>query len=267
MPNKEFLEEYPLYRKFTFEGAADCTNQLQKVPINMPCKVCKAPQTFVMSNEYWEVSNYVNTPLDGLVSRLIYECAHCKNSKRVFVVLFNTEGARWFMKIGQYPAWKISGNADIEKLLGDHADYYQKGLVCESQGYGIGAFGYYRRIVEETIDSLLDQVSDLLSGDEKVKYDGALAQVKKTIVTQEKIDLVKDLLPPILRPTGMNPLSVLHSTLSEGLHVQSDEICLGHAAQVRSILVFLVTQIKLTGEASKTFTDSMKKLLDKRAKK
>ena len=50
-----------------------------------------------------------------------------------------------------------------------------KGLVSESQGYGIGAFAYYRRIVEEIIDEMLKQIGDLISGVDKERYAAALA--------------------------------------------------------------------------------------------
>ena len=53
----------------------------------------------------------------------------------------------------------------LKDLLGEHKDYFRRGLICESQGYGIAAFAYYRRIVEETIDLLLQQISDLMSED------------------------------------------------------------------------------------------------------
>jgi hypothetical protein len=170
------------------------------------------------------------------------------------------------MKIGQFPPWEVKGDANIERLLGPHADYYQKGLICESQGYGIGAFGYYRRIVEEVIDGLLEEVSHLLTGADLTRYQEALEQTKRTIVAQEKIELVKDLLPPILRPEGMNPLAVLHSTLSEGLHAESDESCLEYAATCREVLLFLVTQVAATRATSRSFTEGMRKLLDRKAK-
>ena len=139
--------------------------------------------------------------------------------------------------------------------------------MCESQGYGIGAFGYYRRIVEETIDELLSEIAQLMNGQELQKFQQALEQTKKTIVAQEKIELVKDLLPPILRPDNMNPLSVLHSSLSEGLHAESDEVCMEQAAIVREVLVFLVNQVAASRNASKTFTDGMRKLLEKKSGK
>ncbi len=156
---------------------------------------------------------------------------------------------------------------NIEKLLGEHSGFYRKGLICESQGYGIGAFGYYRRIVEEIIDGLLDEIAELLTESELLEYQDALAKTKETTVTQEKIDLVKDLLPPILRPEGMNPLSALHSALSEGLHAESDEECLEYAENCREILIFLVNQVAASKAASKGFTDSMRKLLEKKSKK
>jgi hypothetical protein len=171
------------------------------------------------------------------------------------------------MKVGQFPAWEVVGEPNIEKLLGVHSTYYKKGLTCESQGYGIGAFGYYRRIVEETIDEMLNEIADLISGDDLDKYNDALAKAKATIVTAEKIELVKDLLPPILRPEGMNPLSVLHSALSEGLHAESDDECLEFAQHCREVLVFLVNQVAASKETAKSFTTSMRRLLDKKAAK
>lgn len=156
---------------------------------------------------------------------------------------------------------------NLEKTLGKHARTFRKGLVCESQGYGIGAFAYFRRITEELIDELLDSITDLIDSEFKEKYTVALAATKKTRVTQEKIELVKDLLPSILRPNGMNPLGVLHSELSEGIHANTDEACLENANHIKSILIFLVNQIIASKEASKQFTSGMKALLEKKAPK
>lgn len=140
-------------------------------------------------------------------------------------------------------------------------------MVCESQGYGIGAYAYYRRIIEEIIDSLLDSIADLIPESEKQQYLEALNKTKETIIAKGKIELVKDLLPEILRPDGMNPLNLLHSTLSEGLHAKTDEECLEIAGSIRDILVFLVNQILQTKESSKKFTTRMRKLLEKKAGK
>ncbi len=268
MPSKEFLEEYPLYRKYKVNSMPGTLDKFPKVKINMSCNVCESNQTYVMTNEYFENCGYVNFPSGGAGVRLRYICTHCEKFERLFLVkVGGDKSGSWLMKVGQFPAWEITGEPKIEKLLGSHAGYYKKGLVCESQGYGIGAFSYYRRIVEETIDELLNEIADLISGEDLEKYNIALEKTQQTIVTSEKIELVKDLLPPILRPEGMNPLSALHSALSEGLHAESDEECLELAQHCREVLIFLVNQVAASKETAKSFTSSMRKLLDKKAEK
>jgi len=265
MPDKKFLEEYPLYRKFKIDWLPCFANQLGKVAINMYCAKCCSDQTFVMTNNYFENCKYENYPMDGLVIRLVYICMHCREFLRFFLVKVS-EKRDWLMKVGQFPPWDITGNKDIDRLLRNHYEHYRKGLICESQAYGIGALAYYRRIVEVIIDSLLDEIVSLMSGEELLKYQEALRKSKETTVAQEKIDLVKDLLPPILRPDGINPLGVLHKCLSEGLHAETDEDCLESACLCREALIFLVSQIEASRIGAKKFTESMRKLLDKKTK-
>jgi hypothetical protein len=269
MPDRKFLTEYPLYRPFAFDGPRTL-NEWPKVSINMHCSVCRSAQTFNMSNQYYNeymaVYGYGNYPAENTTVLLRYRCNHCTDFERVFVLRIG-EDRTSIVKIGQHPAWDIHGNSDVEKLLGAHASHYKRGLICESQGYGIGAFAYYRRIVEEIIDSLLEQVGGLLSGEEKIKYAEALAKTKTTRITSEKIELVKDLLPAILRPDNMNPLSTLHEVLSEGLHADADERCLELASAIRQVLTFLTAQIATTTAAGKGFSESMRGLLEAKTAK
>lgn len=268
MPNKEFLEQYPLYKKYRDDFFPAYLAYWPKVQINMFCPSCKAYQTFLQTNTADEASTNQNSSSLGQSVRLVYICAHCQRAERIFVVRADEdEQGSFFMKVGQYPAWDIAGDKDVERFLGKYKSYYKKALICESQGYGIGAFGYYRRIVEEVIGDLLGDIPELLSGDELTQYQVALEGTQKTTVAAEKIELVKDLLPPMLCPNDMNPLAILHSTLSEGLHAESDEVCLEYAEATRDILVFLVKQVAESKKAARNVTESMRKLLDKKNKK
>lgn len=262
---KEFLEEYSLFRKLKCE-VPRTLNSIPKPPINMSCHDCDSVQTFNMVNEYYENYRISNTVSADEKVRLVYECQSCRQFTRQFQIYISPE-LDYIYKYGQYPEWEIKMDKNLEKTLGRHAKTFRKGLVCESQGYGIGAFAYYRRITEEIIDELLDSIADLIEEDNKAEYLSALEETKKTRVTQEKIDLVKDLLPTLLRPSGMNPLGVLHSELSEGLHAETDENCLENASHIRDILTFLINQIIQSKEASKQFTSSMKSILGKKSKK
>jgi hypothetical protein len=264
MPDAKFLETYPLYRKFHSNRIkAYYLQDIPKLPIKMHCHKCACTQTFNMENEYWE-HHARGDWASGKVLRVVYLCAACYQCRYFFLVQFRDD---YVMKVGQYPPWEITPDKNLTELLGEHQDYYKKGLVCESQGYGIGAYAYYRRIIEEIIDNLLNSIADLIPENEKEQYKHALEQTKETIVAQEKIHIVKDLLPEILRPDGMNPLNLLHTTLSEGLHAKTDDECLEVAGSIREILIFLVNRIVETKESSKKFTTSMRKLLEKKAGK
>src|ERR1017187_5829139 len=134
MPNEQFIEQYPLYRKFHVDSLPPYLNALPKVRINMTCGTCKSLQTFSMTNNYWELFSYTNVPVDGVIFRMAYQCQHCVTFEREFFVKIDPN-KKWLMKIGQFPAWDTAGNEHIERLLGVHSGYYKKGLVCESQGY------------------------------------------------------------------------------------------------------------------------------------
>lgn len=264
MPDSTFLETYPLYRKF----AASIEPTLDRIPqpkINMDCEICQDRRTFAMKNQYYNGKDYSNTPSanESVVAK--YVCVSCSKFQRWFHLIFSADLSS-VTKIGQFPPWSIKPDQDVSKLLGSHKNYLNKALICESQSYGIAAFAYYRRITEEIIDSLLEDIASMISDEDKASYVLALEGVKKTRVTAEKIDLVKDLLPVVLRPQGVNPLALLHSILSDGLHAQSDEHCLDLAIEVREILTFLASQVASAAAASRTFTARMKSLLDKRAK-
>jgi hypothetical protein len=265
MPEKDFLEKYPLYRKLHTPFYGELAT-LAKVAIHMDCEVCGSPQTFLMANQYLEGQASADEDVYGATCHLRYVCSACRRGTRHFYVTFGPAG-EWVTKIGQSPPWSISLSRPLERALGTSSDVYRKGLISESQGYGIGAFAYYRRVVEESIDQLLDDIESLVPGPERARYNEALAKTKETKVADEKIQLVKDLLPLILRPEGMNPLGVLHDALSGGLHAGTDDECLTLAAEVRSVLDFLVEQVAAAKSASKSFTEGMRKLLDKKGGK
>ncbi|NQU99211.1 MAG: hypothetical protein HQ538_00585 [Parcubacteria group bacterium] len=280
MPNKKFLEEYPLYKKFKVEDLYDFSDldDVPKPAIHMYCDRCDSDQTFNMHNEYYENERNSKIKIPGIITRALYFCSACDQGQRVFLIKFlctPVEGAdeddeeeaetdMYLMKVGQYPAWSIETDKELERLLGAHKDYYKRGLICESQSYGIGAYAYFRRITEDVIVDLLNLIPSLIEDkDNREKYLEKLKEVKKQKITEKKIELVKDLLPPSLQADGHNPLKTLHSALSQGLHGKSDEECMKYAEIIRKVLVYLVNQIIRTKESKKEYTVGLKKLLGK----
>jgi hypothetical protein len=266
MPIKEFLEQWPLYKKFPSPNFNCSLGHLPKPAINMVCPICKSNQTYIMTNNYYDRKGLAPAKnATGLVLFIKYHCAHSCGHERCFMVSVDPTGEN-LVKVGQSPPWEIEMNKDLSKSLGGYDDYFKKALVCESQGYGIGAFSYYRRVVEGLIDKLLDEISSLLADDELEKFQSALAKTKSEKMAKDKIALVKDLLPPQLRPDDVNPLATLHDALSHGLHNQSDEDCLDFAKDCKVSLQFLVTQILTSKRAAAGFTEGMRRLLKRKGK-
>ena len=262
MPIKEFLEGYSLYQKYKIDVPA-YLNRFEKPTIHMYCGECESEQTFAMDNDYCNRSYMINSA--GKVLNLDYLCAGCENFNRGFLIKIS-DNLDYLMKAGQYPEIDISVDKSVENVLGRHSKLFRKGLVCEAQGYGIGAYAYYRRIVESIIDNLLGDISELIDTEDKEKYMDVLEQTKQTRQTSEKISLVKDLLPLSLRPGGLNPLGTLYEILSEGIHNKPDDECIGIAKEINLILVYLIKQTSINTKEKKEFTESMKKLLDKKQK-
>lgn len=277
MPDVEFLEKFPLYTKFKSHQATKALNDIAKVNINMSCEKCKEIRTFNMVNDYsqniptFRISYFTMgfsspTGADEKEARSIlfleYLCASCKNFFRYFVIRRN-ENMGFFQKIGQYPPREITIEKELNDILSDLVVLYKKGLMNESFNHGIGAFAYYRRIIEDIINNLLEIIPDLMNGEEKEVFLKALEKIKTTKQTDKKIALVKDLLPPILMPEGFNPLKTLYDILSEGIHGKSDEECLEKAILIRETLNFIVKKTLQSKKEQIEFTEKMKSLLKK----
>ena len=195
-----------------------------------------------------------------------YICALCEKFNRTFSLRIG-EKKQYLEKVGQYPPWDISIKKKLRKILGEYFDYYKKGLICESQGSGIGANIYYRRIVEEIIGELLEDIKEFHVGEDRDKYEKVLEETRKSKKAQDKINLVKDLIPPILMVGSQNPLKVLYNILSGGIHGKTDEECLEDAQIIRETFIFLINSILQRQKDKQKYDDNIKKLLEKRRQK
>lgn len=276
MLTAEFFEKYPLYRKFKTEPLPDDFQKVKIPAISLFCPVCQSQNTFTgklsLVGKYKNFDPTRHQLLPNLADKIAsaqYICASCQNYSQFFQLYFD-KSLSVVIKTGQFPAWSVLVEKNLSTILGEHEDVYRRGLICEGQGYGIGAYAYYRRIVESIIDKLLNSIHDLLDESDKALYEQALKKTQEGIVAQEKIALVKDLVPKSLRPNNMNPLSLLHDRLSEGIHAMTDEECLEIAGDIREVITYLVEQINLAAQTKKSsqhFTESMRNLLERKSQK
>ncbi len=269
---KNFLETYPLYKWIEFQATEDHEKykdvKVHPPAVNLDCSICESKQTYRVYED-GSLANFGGHH-DNNIYRLEYVCAGCKSANIEFLLFVHrsnghdAESKKYLykmkiQKIGQFPAWSINPDPGISKLLGEHVDTYKKGLVCESQGYGIGAFAYYRRIVEDNVESLLNQIKELVEDETDVVK--GIEEVKAEHNTEQRIRIASTVLPESLQVAGNNPLSVIYSALSEGLHVQDDETCLNLAHNIREALTYLVHQINLQTQGKRQFTESLKQIV------
>lgn len=185
-------------------------------------------------------------PGDHVNSHLIYRCQNCLATEKTFSIsirrdIDNKDGSAALtgnaIKLGEAPPFGPPTSSKLIKLIGPDREAFLKGRQCENQGLGIGAFVYYRRVVENQKSRILQQiikVAEKIGADpDQVKL---LSDAEKEIQFSKAMDIAKPALPESLLINGHNPLGLLHSALSEGLHTLSDEECLETAGSVRVVL-------------------------------
>lgn len=180
---------------------------------------------------------------------LVYRCRDCGAREKTFCIMSfaGKDGKGTALKIGEFPDLHIDLPSSLPKLLGEEYKIFVKGLKCEKQGFGIAAFAYYRRVVENQKGRVIQQIAKV------AKRLGATPEVVATLESaanevqfSKAIDEIRDYIPLSLLIDGHNPLKLLHKALSVGLHSQEDEACLRTAHSIRMVLQDLSQRIKDT---------------------
>jgi len=165
-------------------------------------------------------------------------------------------------KYGELPQFGPPNPPKLMNLMGGEREAYLKGRRCENQGLGIAAFAYYRRVVENQKAKIIGEilkVAEKLNADPDLIED--LKAAKQETRFTEAINRVKHGLPQVLLINGHNPLTLLHSALSEGLHVTSDEDCLELATSIRVVLTELVERMATAVKEEAELTSAVHRLL------
>src|SRR3989338_632802 len=117
MPNKEFLEKFPLYTKFE-TPIPSTLHLITKPTIHLFCPECKSEQTFSIGdyNGYiGGISTRSKNPISsGKVILAEYRCAGCSRFCRYFLIKIS-EDCKYITKVGQWPPWDISMDRGLEK--------------------------------------------------------------------------------------------------------------------------------------------------------
>lgn len=178
---------------------------------------------------------------------LTYRCSNCQHTTKIFAVTAkhddnNKDGV--ILKFGEWPPFGPPTPARVVSLIGPDRDLFLTGRRSENQGMGIGAFVYYRRVVENQKARIFNEI---IRVSEKIGAPAEsidlLKKAREETQFSKAVGVVKDGIPQSLLINGRNPLTLLHSALSEGLHVQSDEECMVLATSIRIVLTELAERL------------------------
>ena len=78
------------------------------------------------------------------------------------------------------------------------------------------------------------------------------------------VENVKTAIPEVLFIKGHNPLTLLHSALSEGLHEVSDEMCLVAASDIRLILFEFAERLTEAMTDQKELNEALSRLVNRK---
>ncbi|MGQ3277870.1 MAG: hypothetical protein ACT6WE_15090, partial [Shinella sp.] len=248
----------------TRNGRPTGIRRLKWPALRLHCQTCSGERTFRSSN-----LTSVQSDQEKVNAHPEFTCGDCKEETKIFslhIVLEKSYSGQVY-KYGEIPPFGIPvANRVIRLFGGTDAKLFLKGRQCENLGYGIAAYAYYRRVVENHKNDLFKEIIKVC---ETVNADGNIIVELKAAMDEisfsKSLDLIKTALPQGLLINGHNPLSALHGALSIGLHSESDEDCLAAAAAVRLVLTDLVEKIALLKQDNRELNSAVQLLLSKRA--
>jgi hypothetical protein len=252
---KEFLEDTPLYLWKEFKKSKIKRSDLWIREIDAFCETCKKIRPFhSMASRGGGAGQPVQTLSTGQ-SHFEFYCASCSKQHYTYLVnhIVNEETIK-LQKFGELPKRGLERDRVLQKFFASDSDCYEKAVVCLSYGYGIAAFAYLRRIVENNIFKLLDLLQeDIETSKENHEITNALAELRKESPMSEKIKIANKALPVYLKPDGLNPLGKLYKVLSGGIHSHTDQECLQKANTVKECLKYLISELAFRKENRKRF--------------
>jgi hypothetical protein len=167
-------------------------------------------------------------------------------------------------KLAEWPPFSPRTPSKVMSLVGPDRDLFLKGRRAEIEGLGVGAFSYYRRIIEGQKNRLLDEIirvarhlgvpADAVSRLEAAKLETQFSKA---------VENVKDAIPHVLYIKGHNPFTLLHGALSEGLHDASDEACLVAANDIRLLLVAFAERLAEAMQDQKELDEALSRLVNR----
>jgi hypothetical protein len=200
-----------------------------------------------------------------------FACCSCHESKKkyAFSYQYNPDSRRLIaLKLGEHPPPSHHLPSRLRTLVGVDQEKLDKGLRSEARGLGIGAFAYYRQIVENQKDRIIDEIVKVASLRNPIPKSLIHELTEARLETQfsSAVEKIKHAIPEALQIKGHNPLTLLHKALSEGLHAGTDAECLEIARDIRVILSEFSERLSDALKDKKELDEAVSRVIHRSAK-
>lgn len=203
----------------------------------------------------------------------VYVCSNCAQTVKVFATksILDEKQPRSGIctKIYEEPPFGQPIPKRLFHVIGEsNREYFLQARRAIARGLGIGAYGYYRRIVENT---KFDLIGSVLVVAEATNAPPAQVELLKRAQNERQfskaIDILRDAsaIPAVLLIDGHNPLALLHDALSEGIHELSDSECLERAQDAEVILCEIANRVQVAVTEHKTVKAALFSILKRKS--
>lgn len=202
-----------------------------------------------------------------------YACSNCSTRVKVFALKLERKGedeeSGVCTKIYQEPPFGQPVPKRLFHVIGEaNREYFLQARRAIARGLGIGAYGYYRRIVENTKFELIGSVLEVAQA-----TNAPTAQIKllekahSETQFSKAIELLRDVgaIPAVLLIDGHNPLALLHDLLSEGIHQLSDRECLERSQEAEVVLCEIADRMQIALTERKTVKAALTSIMSRKA--
>ena len=139
-----FIAKAPLYHVLEVPvvwGSNYTTCSILPDIVSMPCFKCE----FETTN--WQARSGGLT-MDGGLDQIVYACRNCDANRVTIYFAWQSDGDKArFEKVGRRPKPEIDPPKDLAQALGEHGNFYRKGMTLRHYNFGLGSLVYFRRIL------------------------------------------------------------------------------------------------------------------------
>jgi len=200
-----------------------------------------------------------------------YGCTNCTSKVKVFCLKAERTDKKYAgtcTKIYQEPAFGHPIPKRLFSIIGEqNRENFLQARRAIARGLGIGAYAYYRRIVENTKFDLIGSVLEIArSTNAPPPQIRLLESAQSETQFSKAIEILRDVsaIPAILLIDGHNPLLLLHDLLSEGIHQLSDTECLERAQEAEVILSEIAERMQIALTERKTVKAAISSIMKRK---